>query len=70
MVSLNGTEFDVDYSNKIIFIEEVGEEPYRVDRMLTQLFKQENLIHAAGIMMGIFRKCEGKENSDLHCKII
>ena len=68
MVSLIGTEYDVDYSGKIIFIEEVGEEPYRVDRMLTQLIQSGKFDHAAGIMMGIFRKCEVKENSDLTAK--
>ena len=68
MVSLIGTEFDVDYSNKIIFIEEVGEEPYRIDRMLTQLLQAEKFKTAAGVMMGIFRKCEVKENSDLTAK--
>ncbi|MBK7499373.1 MAG: LD-carboxypeptidase [Ignavibacteriales bacterium] len=61
MVSLIGTEFDVDYSNKIIFIEEIGEEPYRVDRMLTQMIQSGKFIHAAGVMMGIFRNCEGKQ---------
>jgi len=61
MVSLIGTEFDVDYSNKIIFIEEIGEEPYRIDRMLTQMIQAGKLKHAAGVMMGIFRNCEAKE---------
>ncbi|MFZ1518791.1 MAG: LD-carboxypeptidase [Ignavibacteriaceae bacterium] len=61
MVSLIGTEFDVDYSNKIIFIEEIGEEPYRVDRMLTQMIQTDKLKDAAGVMMGIFRNCEGKQ---------
>jgi len=68
MVSLIGTEFDVDYSGKIIFIEEIGEEPYRVDRMLTQLIQARKFDNAAGTMMGIFRKCEVKENSDLTAK--
>lgn len=68
MVSLVGTEFDVDYSNKIIFIEEVGEEPYRVDRMLTQLIQAGKFENAAGVMMGIFRKCEVKEESALTSK--
>jgi muramoyltetrapeptide carboxypeptidase len=68
MVSLIGTEYDVDYSGKIIFIEEVGEEPYRVDRMLTQLKQAGKFDHSAGVMMGIFRKCEVKEKSDLTAK--
>lgn len=61
MVSLIGTKHDVDYSNKIIFIEEIGEEPYRIDRMLTQLIQANKFKKAAGIMMGIFSKCEPKE---------
>jgi muramoyltetrapeptide carboxypeptidase len=68
MVSLIGTEFDVDYSKKIIFIEEIGEEPYRVDRMLTQLIQAGKFENAAGVMMGIFRKCEVKKESDLTSK--
>ena len=60
MVSLIGTEFDVDYSSKIIFIEEIGEEPYRIDRMLTQMIQAGKFTNAAGVMMGIFRKCEVK----------
>lgn len=60
MVSLIGTEYDVDYSNKIVFMEEIGEEPYRIDRMLTQLIQAGKFENAAGIMMGIFDKCESK----------
>ncbi len=60
MVSLIGTEYDLSYDDKIIFIEEVGEEPYRIDRMLTQLIQAKKFEKAAGIMMGIFRKCEPK----------
>ncbi len=68
IVSLIGTEFDVDYSNKIIFIEEIGEEPYRVDRMLTQMIQAGKFEKASGVMLGIFRKCEVKQNSDLTAK--
>lgn len=63
MVSLIGTRYDVSYSRKIIFIEEVGEEPYRIDRMLTQLIESGKLKHASGIMMGIFKDCEVKEKN-------
>jgi muramoyltetrapeptide carboxypeptidase len=60
MVSLIGTDFDVSYDNSIVFIEEIGEEPYRIDRMLTQLIQAKKFDKATGIMMGIFRKCESK----------
>ncbi|MBS4033394.1 MAG: LD-carboxypeptidase [Ignavibacterium sp.] len=59
-VSLIGTEFDVDYDDAIIYLEEVGEEPYRIDRMLTQMIQSEKFEDANGVAMGIFRKCEPK----------
>ena len=37
IISLLGTSFHPAFSNQILFFEEVGEEPYRIDRMLTQL---------------------------------
>lgn len=68
MVSLIGTEYDVDYSGKIIFIEEVGEEPYRIDRMLTQLSESGKFKNAAGVMMGVFNKCETREDNPSYGK--
>jgi muramoyltetrapeptide carboxypeptidase len=56
-VSLIGTPYDIDYENKIVFLEEVGEEPYRIDRMLTQLLQAGKLQRAAGLAFGVFDKC-------------
>ncbi len=52
LVSLIGTPYDIDYTDKILFIEEIGEEPYRVDRMLTQLWLAEKLQKLSGIVIG------------------
>lgn len=60
IVSLIGTEFDADTKNKIIFLEEIGEEPYRIDRMLTQMMQAGKFDEAAGVALGIFRNCESK----------
>jgi len=60
VVSLIGTEFDIETKNKIIFLEEIGEEPYRIDRMLTQMIQAGKFENAAGIAMGTFRNCESK----------
>lgn len=57
-VSLIGTEYDIDYSGKIIFLEEFLEEPYRVDRMLTQMIQAGKFSNAAGIALGVFKLCE------------
>jgi muramoyltetrapeptide carboxypeptidase len=59
-VSLIGTPFDIDYDNKIVFFEDVGEEPYRIDRILTQLLQAGKLQKAAGLVFGVFDKCISK----------
>ena len=62
-VSLIGTEYDVDYSGKIIFVEEFLEEPYRIDRMLTQMIQAGKFEDAAGIALGVFKLCEPKKTN-------
>jgi muramoyltetrapeptide carboxypeptidase len=61
VVSMIGTPYDLDYRGKIIFLEETSEEPYRIDRMLTQMIQAGKFDNAAGIALGIFDKCEQKE---------
>jgi muramoyltetrapeptide carboxypeptidase len=45
----------------LLFLEEVGEAPYRIDRMLTQLRQSGLLGSAAGTMLGIFQRCEATD---------
>lgn len=47
-----GTGFEIDTADRILFLEETGEEAYRVDRMLTQLKLAGKLDSAAGIVFG------------------
>ena len=61
--SLIGTEYDVDYSGKIIFLEEFLEEPYRIDRMLTQMIQAGKFDDAAGIALGVFKLCESDKSN-------
>jgi muramoyltetrapeptide carboxypeptidase len=57
IVSLMGTPFLPDFSRNILFFEEVGEEPYRIDRMLTQL-KLGGVLRSIGAMIiGSFVNC-------------
>jgi muramoyltetrapeptide carboxypeptidase len=49
-----GTPYEVETRDRIVFLEDVDEEPYRVDRMLTQLIAAGALADAAGIAIGIF----------------
>jgi muramoyltetrapeptide carboxypeptidase len=54
---LLGTPFFPDFSGAIVFLEDVGEKPYRLDRMLTQLIFSGHLDRAAGICLGSFHNC-------------
>lgn len=58
VVSTIGTRWELDTRGKILFLEEVGEKPYRVDRMLCQLEETGKLADAAGILLGDFTDCE------------
>lgn len=59
---LSGTDYDLDMRDKIVFIEDVGEAPYRIDRMLTQLLLAEDkLPAAAGVLLGVFSGCEADD---------
>jgi muramoyltetrapeptide carboxypeptidase len=62
-VSLIGTEYDIDYSGKIIFLEEFLEEPYRIDRMLTQMIQAGKFKNAAGVALGVFKLCESDKTN-------
>lgn len=44
-------------AGKIVFLEDVTEKPYRIDRMLTQLLQSGWLDGAAGIALGSFHDC-------------
>ncbi|SFC74610.1 muramoyltetrapeptide carboxypeptidase [Microbulbifer thermotolerans] len=61
--SLLGTPFEPDFRDKILFLEDVGEAPYRVDRMLTQLWLAGKLDQVAGIVFGKFTEAETSGNS-------
>jgi len=58
LVSLIGTPYDIDFTNKIVFLEDIGEKPYKIDRMLTQLVQSGKLGKAAGVALGIFKECD------------
>ncbi len=58
VASLCGTPYEVEVENKIVFLEEIGEDPYRIDRLITQLLLTGKLQKASGIILGNFNKCE------------
>lgn len=59
--SLLGTGYDIKFDRKIVFIEDIDEEPYRIDRMLNQLRLAGVFRRAAGIIIGQFTNCHARD---------
>lgn len=55
--SLMGTKYEMDAKGKILMIEEVGEQPYRIDRMLSQLKLAGKFDEASGVIIGKCSDC-------------
>ncbi|MCM3567986.1 LD-carboxypeptidase [Neobacillus mesonae] len=62
IISTLGTRFEIDTEEKILFIEDVNEEPRVVDRMLNQLWMAGKLEKVRGILIGDFCECTSKNN--------
>ena len=58
LTAFAGTPHLPSTKGAVIFLEEVGEPPYRIDRMLTQLHLAGITPAANGIAMGVFQRCE------------
>lgn len=56
--TLVGTPFEPELKGRILFLEEVEEYPYRIDRWLTQFLLSGKLAGVAGVALGKFSKCE------------
>ena len=61
VISLMGTPFQPEFRRSLLLLEEIGEEPYRIDRMLTQLRNAGLTSGVAGIALGHFTDCAPRE---------
>jgi muramoyltetrapeptide carboxypeptidase len=53
-----GTPYQPSFKNRILFLEDLDEVPFRFDRMLTQLLNSGLLQQVAGIAIGINKNCK------------
>lgn len=63
IVSLLGTPYQPSFSGSVLFLEDIGEEPYRIDRMLVQLRNTRILGRSAAILTGQFTDCVPEDKS-------
>ena len=62
LIHLLGTPHEPNWVNNILVIEDVGEPPYKIDRMLTQLHLSGRLEKLAGLILGTFTGADGLED--------
>lgn len=55
-----GTPYEIDTRDKILFLEDVDEEPYRIDGMLNHLKAAGKFRDCAGIILGYWTHCDAE----------
>jgi muramoyltetrapeptide carboxypeptidase len=64
LAALAGTPFALDATDKLLFMEDIDERPYSLDRMFTQLRQSANLHRAKGFVLGVFEGCNPKKGEE------
>jgi muramoyltetrapeptide carboxypeptidase len=59
-----GTEYEIDTAGCIFFVEEIGEPPYKIDRMLNHLRMAGKFKDVKGIIFGQWTGCKDKKNPE------
>lgn len=62
IASLAGTPYELDGTGALLLIEEIGEKPYRIDRMMNQLWQNGLLNRVNGILIGDFIDCRDNDS--------
>lgn len=65
LIATLGTEYDLDYNGKILFLEEIGEKTYKIDRFLNQLKKHGVFEKIEGLVLGDFKNCIQDSEKDM-----
>jgi muramoyltetrapeptide carboxypeptidase len=58
LAALCGTPWQLDTAGAVLFLEDIGERPYRVDRLLTQLASAGFFDQVAGVVFGDMVGCD------------
>ncbi len=63
IASLCGTPYELDGTDSILFLEDVGEQAYAIDRNLRQLWQNGLLKNIKGLIYGQFTRCQPRKKS-------
>ncbi|MGD8440012.1 MAG: LD-carboxypeptidase [Holophagae bacterium] len=67
LLSLMGTPWQPDFDDRVLFLEEVAEPPYRIDRMLTQLRGCGVLNRVSAVVCGRLHRCRPHADCTERC---
>lgn len=67
---LCGTDYQIDFTDKIVLIEEVEEPVYNIDRMFAQLRLNKSIYKAKGFIFGYFTNCIDDNNDNTYENLI
>jgi len=63
LISLMGTDYQPNFSNSVLLLEDIGEDPYRIDRMFYQLKYAKVFSKIKGVILGRFVDCYIKDKT-------
>ena len=61
LVMLSGSISEMDYTDKILFLEDVAEQEYSIDRMMRMLKRSGKLAKLKGLIVGAFNEIEEEQ---------
>lgn len=75
LAGMLGSPYEIDTRDQILFIEDVDERPYRLDKTLTALSLAGKFRDCAGVILGTFERCEETEHptlslEEIFCEVI
>lgn len=59
------TKYEIPFKNNILFIEEINESPYKIDRMLMHLYLSGKISECSGLILGQFTNCSDDNNVEV-----
>lgn len=62
LIHMIGTPYEFSWKDTILFIEDIDEPSYKLDRLLTHLYQAKRLQRINGLILGTFTDGERKEN--------
>lgn len=61
LIMLEGSASEMDYTDKILFLEDVGEQEYSIDRMMRMLKRSGKLANLKGLIVGAFNEIQNEK---------